>query len=164
MKITRLLQMLTAIFLCAFITGAHNLNTSTKEDSKENSKEDKRVGSLRILVLSTMLADEGIGEWGFAALVEVDGKRILFDTGARPETVLRNARELKIDLSHVSEVVLSHNHDDHTGGLVTLRRELMKQDPAALSRAHVGKGAFYSRPSPEGEQNQLIVDRVAYEA
>lgn len=37
--------------------------------------------SLRITVLSTMLADRGIGEWGFAALVEADGRRILFDTG-----------------------------------------------------------------------------------
>ena len=33
-----------------------------------------------------MLADRGIGEWGFAALVEVDGQRILFDTGNYPET------------------------------------------------------------------------------
>src|SRR5205814_7697770 len=133
MKITRLLQMLTAIFLCAFITGAHNLNASTKEDSKENSKEDKRVGSLRILVLSTMLADEGVGEWGFAALVEVDGHRILFDTGARPNTVLENARELKVDLAGVPEVVLSHNHSDHTGGLLTLRRDVKARDEAALT-------------------------------
>ena len=59
------------------------------------------VRSLRITTLSTMLADEGIGEWGFAALVEVDGRRILFDTGARPRTVLENARELKVDLAGI---------------------------------------------------------------
>lgn len=29
----------------------------------------------------------GIGEWGFAALLEVDGRRLLLDTGERPETV-----------------------------------------------------------------------------
>src|SRR5262252_10103996 len=88
-----------------------------------------RVSALKITVLSTMLADAGIGEWGFAALVEVDGKRILFDTGARPRTVLENARELGIDLSNITDVVLSHNHGDHTGGLLTLRRELAKQNP-----------------------------------
>ena len=60
-----------------------------------------RVRELRILILSTMLADAGIGEWGFAALVEADGQRILFDTGARPETVLQNAREMSVDLSGV---------------------------------------------------------------
>jgi hypothetical protein len=34
------------------------------------------------------------GQWGFAALVVADGHRILFDTGARPDTVLNNVREL----------------------------------------------------------------------
>ena len=59
------------------------------------------VEALKITVLSTMLADEGIGEWGYAALVEVDGKKLLFDTGARPQTLLANAREMRIDLSDV---------------------------------------------------------------
>src|SRR5262249_49270391 len=122
-----------------------------------------RVHSLKITVLSTMLADEGIGEWGFAALVEADGQQILFDTGARPDTVLKNAQELKIDLSKVKEVVLSHNHGDHTGGLVTLRRELMKQNPEAVSLAHVGGGAFWSRPTKEGEDNLLLVSRPEYQ-
>ena len=123
------------------------------------------VRSLKITILSTMLADEGIGEWGFAALVEVDGHRILYDTGARPTTVLENARELKIDLSDVRDVILSHNHEDHTGGLVTLRRELSKTNPAALSRAHVAPGIFWSRPDGKGgEDNYAITARRAYEA
>lgn len=50
-----------------------------------------------------------------------------------------------IDLSPITDVVLSHWHTDHTGGLVTLRRELMKQNGAALSRAHVGRGFFWPR-------------------
>lgn len=106
----------------------------------------------------------GIGEWGFAALVEVDGQRILFDTGARPETVLQNVRELKIDLSDVKDVILSHNHSDHTTGLMTLRREFSKIDPAALSRAHVGKGIFWSRPSANGEGNYMVKVKSEYEA
>jgi len=32
-----------------------------------------QVKTLKVTILSTMLADEGIGEWGFAALVESDG-------------------------------------------------------------------------------------------
>ena len=103
------------------------------------------VHALKITILSTMLADDGIGEWGFAALVEVDGHKILFDTGARPNTVLENARELKIDLGDVQDVVLSHFHDDHTTGLMTLRREFAKANAAAFSRVHVGGGIFLER-------------------
>ncbi len=106
---------------------------------------DPPVRSLKVTVLSTMLADRGIGEWGFAALVEANGRRILFDTGARPDTVLSNAREMKIDLSDVTDVILSHNHGDHTGGLMTMREVLGARNRKALSRAWVGKGIFLPR-------------------
>ncbi|MDX2152321.1 MAG: MBL fold metallo-hydrolase [Bryobacteraceae bacterium] len=115
----------------------------------------RRVRSLRVTVLTTMLADgRGIGEWGFAALVEADGRRILFDTGARPDTIVINSRELGVDLKGIPDVVLSHNHADHTTGLVTLRDELRG------ARIHAGKGIFYSRPRPGGgEGNFLLTNR-----
>jgi 7,8-dihydropterin-6-yl-methyl-4-(beta-D-ribofuranosyl)aminobenzene 5'-phosphate synthase len=124
----------------------------------------RQVKQLKVTILSTMLADAGVGEWGFAALVEADGERVLVDTGARPATVLENARELKIDLSPVREVVLTHFHDDHTGGLMTLRTELMKRNPGALSRVHVANGIFYSRPADAREGNAMIAVRPKYEA
>jgi 7,8-dihydropterin-6-yl-methyl-4-(beta-D-ribofuranosyl)aminobenzene 5'-phosphate synthase len=125
----------------------------------------ERVSALRIVVLSTMLADAGLGEWGFAALVEADGRQILFDTGAHPRTVLDNAKELGIDLSLIEEVVLSHNHEDHTGGLLVLRRELGAKNPRALHLVHVGRGIFWSRPDKDGrEGNPMIEIRRQFEA
>lgn len=123
--------------------------------------------ALRVTVLSTMLTDHtGIGEWGFAALVEVEGRRLLFDTGARPETVLQNARELGIDLSTVTDLVLSHHHADHAGGLLTLREALAKENPAALSRVHVAEGFFLDRTAPDGaaQRTSMTALRAAYEA
>jgi Metal-dependent hydrolases of the beta-lactamase superfamily II len=124
-----------------------------------------QIRALKITVLSTMLVGDtaGLGEWGFSALVEADGHRILMDTGAHPETVLRNARDLDIDLSDVSAAILTHNHWDHVRGLMPLRREMMKKK-AALSVAHVSRGIFYSRPSAKGEQNEMIGIRKDYEA
>ena len=109
--------------------------------------QEHRARSVEVKVLSTMLADNngGIGEWGFSALVVVDGHRILFDTGAGPDTVIRNARALKVDLTDVPDVILSHNHADHTGGLVALREDVRSKNPTALSRAHVGQGIFLKR-------------------
>jgi 7,8-dihydropterin-6-yl-methyl-4-(beta-D-ribofuranosyl)aminobenzene 5'-phosphate synthase len=108
--------------------------------------DSAKVQSLRITILSTMLADGNeLGEWGFSALVEADGHRILFDTGAHPDLVLKNAQSLGIDLTTIPEVVLSHNHADHVGGLLTLRQSVLPRAPAALARVHVGDGIFYRR-------------------
>ncbi len=126
-----------------------------------------RVTNLKVTVLSTMLVGDGgangIGEWGFAALLEVDGRRILIDTGARPETVLRNVAEMRVDLSDVTEVVLTHNHADHTGGLLALRRALMGKAPAALSRVHVPAGIFTSRVAGGREAGGLLPIKAAFE-
>jgi len=129
------------------------------------SADEHLAGHVKVTILSTMLADEGLGEWGFAALVEVDGREILIDTGARPQTVLQNARELRIDLSQVHELVLTHFHDDHVGGLLTLRNEVKSRDPAALATAHVARGIFYPRPlAGGGEGNSMIAIRPQFEA
>lgn len=56
-------------------------------------------------------------DWGYAALVEYGGKRILFDTGNNPEILALNARKKGIDLSKLDFVVMSHRHGDHMGGL-----------------------------------------------
>ncbi len=120
---------------------------------------------LKVITLSTMLADQGYGEWGYSALVEVDGRRILFDTGANPDVVLHNAEVLNIDLSTVEDVVISHFHDDHTGGLMTLRKALMGKNPAALSRVYVGAGIFEQRYAADGaEANDFIALGADYRA
>jgi 7,8-dihydropterin-6-yl-methyl-4-(beta-D-ribofuranosyl)aminobenzene 5'-phosphate synthase len=124
------------------------------------------VKALKITILSTMLADgPELGEWGFAALVEVDGHRILFDTGAHTDVVLKNARSLGVDLTTVPEVILSHNHWDHIGGFMTLRDAVREQAPGALGRTHVGEGIFYPRVSirPDAEDNQMRRIKADYE-
>ena len=127
-----------------------------------------RASQVKVTVLSTMLvgnANAGIGEWGFAAVLEVDGRRLLIDTGARAETVLRNATELKVDLASITDLAITHNHADHTGGLLVLRRTLAKQNPKALSRVHVPKGIFYPRPGVAGgDGNGLLPLKAEYEA
>ena len=155
---------LVAVLFCAQSVGEANV-VNAANASSEVQTPPAQVHALKVTILSTMLADSGIGEWGFSALVEVGDHRVLVDTGARPQTVLQNARELGVDLASVQEVILTHNHDDHVGGLMTLRQELMKTNPAALSRAHVAKGIFYSRPTKSGgEDNEMIAIKKAYEA
>jgi 7,8-dihydropterin-6-yl-methyl-4-(beta-D-ribofuranosyl)aminobenzene 5'-phosphate synthase len=56
-------------------------------------------------------------DWGFSALVEVAGKRILFDTGDDAEIFAANVGAKGVDLTKLDFVVLSHRHSDHMAGL-----------------------------------------------
>src|SRR4051812_30862429 len=94
---------------------------------------------VKVTILSTMLADDGIGEWGFSALIEVDTFKLLFDTGNKPQTVLTNLKELDMDISNVTNLLLSHSHDDHTGGWISMRKALSAINMKALTQVHVGQ-------------------------
>ena len=64
-------------------------------------------------------------DWGFAALLEFGGKRILFDTGNNARTFAENTEALGIDLRDIDFVAISHRHGDHTSGL----NHLLKLNP-----------------------------------
>jgi len=114
--------------------------------------QNSKIKDFKITILSTMLSDTHIGEWGFSAMIEADGQRILFDTGSREKTVIQNAKELKINLDNVDNVFLSHNHKDHTGGLINLKLN----HPTSFSNAHIGEGIFYSRPNSAGNDHYIL--------
>jgi 7,8-dihydropterin-6-yl-methyl-4-(beta-D-ribofuranosyl)aminobenzene 5'-phosphate synthase len=153
---------LTLVGAMLMVLCVRSANPARPVPQEAAAKPLAELHAMKVTLLSTMLADEGIGEWGFSALVEAGGRKILFDTGARPRTVLENAKELKIDLSDVQDVVLSHFHDDHTTGLMTLRREFAKANPAAFSRVHIAPGIFLERRG--NDHNPMIAMKAEYEA
>lgn len=121
--------------------------------------QNTKINDFKITILSTMLSDFYVGEWGFSALIEADGKKILFDTGSRPNTVIINAKELNVDLTNIDDVFLSHNHKDHTGGLMNLK----KNYPNSFSTAHIGEGIFYSRPNSTGNEHYILKNKTNLE-
>jgi 7,8-dihydropterin-6-yl-methyl-4-(beta-D-ribofuranosyl)aminobenzene 5'-phosphate synthase len=59
-------------------------------------------------------------DWGFAALVEIGGRRILFDTGNNPRIFAQNVKTAGVDLGKLDFVIMSHRHGDHMGGMTYL--------------------------------------------
>ena len=80
-------------------------------------------------------------DWGFSALVEYGGKRILFDTGNNGPIFAHNAKELNVDLAKLDAVVISHRHGDHTSGL----NHLLTVNSGVRIYAPV-EGAFFKSP------------------
>jgi len=64
-----------------------------------------------------------IHEHGLCFHIDRDGERLLFDAG-QSDAAVRNAALLRIDLSRVRRMVLSHGHYDHSGGLRALAAHL----------------------------------------
>ena len=75
---------------------------------------------MKIFVLTENYAGNGLqAEHGLSYYVLFDNTKVLFDSG-QSDLFLKNASAMKIDLSDIDFVVLSHGHFDHGNGLVHL--------------------------------------------
>jgi 7,8-dihydropterin-6-yl-methyl-4-(beta-D-ribofuranosyl)aminobenzene 5'-phosphate synthase len=92
------------------------------------------------VVRLTILVDDRAGpglrpEHGLSLWVETADRRILFDTG-QGGALLNNAGKLGTDLTQADDIVLSHGHYDHTGGLAAVlslaRRAKVSLHPSAM--------------------------------
>jgi 7,8-dihydropterin-6-yl-methyl-4-(beta-D-ribofuranosyl)aminobenzene 5'-phosphate synthase len=97
-------------------------------------------------------SDLGRG-WGYSALIEHGGKRILFDTGGQAKIFADNSRKLSIDLRNLDFMVLSHRHDDHTAGVAYV----LQQNPNVKIYAPIENGSF---GSPRGNTILMATKRV----
>jgi len=91
---------------------AATISAATAADSKQSPA--------RITVLYDAFGSPSSSmqkDWGYAALVEYGGKRILFDTGNNPDILEQNAKAKGINLASLDFVVMSHRHGDHMGGM-----------------------------------------------
>lgn len=77
---------------------------------------------LKVLVDNNTIIDRYyLGEPAVSYLVNDGDKKILFDVGYS-DVFIRNALKMNESLMDISYVVISHGHNDHTGGLVSLAK------------------------------------------
>lgn len=97
-----------------------------------------------------------LGEPAFSLYLEVYDKKILFDTGYS-DVFLKNAQIAGIDLTKVDFIVLSHGHNDHTGGLRFL------SDNAKNAKIIACDGVFEQRYDEEGEFGSFLSEEEVIE-
>jgi len=88
-----------------------------------NSKKDvdkKEKIKMTILYDNYIFTGDTKSDWGFACLIEGIERTILFDTGTKSDILWYNVEKLNVDLNKVEQIVISHNHGDHTGGLLSV--------------------------------------------
>ncbi|MBU0516605.1 MAG: MBL fold metallo-hydrolase [Proteobacteria bacterium] len=89
---------------------------------------DERIERPKLLPGPDHRVNPLLAEHGFAALIRLfrggEVREVLLDTGLTGRPLLHNAGQLGIDLGRVEEMVLSHGHFDHLGGLAALAGRL----------------------------------------
>ncbi len=87
-----------------------------------SAQEENLSTAVRITILYDNYAYKpGLkADWGFAALIETGEQKILFDTGASGLALLYNMAVLDVDPASITQLIFSHVHEDHTGGVSRL--------------------------------------------
>jgi len=92
------------------------------------------VRSVKVVTLADNLVYDTrlLGQWGFSAFIEVidqnnDAHHIVFDAGIKKQALLFNIKALKMDLSSLEFIVLSHGHRDHTSATVELVKKSQRK-------------------------------------
>lgn len=80
------------------------------------------AGGLSITVLydNVTYQEDLTADWGFSCLIRLGRKNILFDAGKEGEILFANTKQLGIDLKKIHRIVISHLHQDHVGGLLSV--------------------------------------------
>lgn len=83
---------------------------------------------LKVLVDNNTIIDSYYyGEPGVSYFLQDGDSKILFDVGYS-DLFIKNAEKMGVDIGDIDHIVLSHGHNDHTGGLVPLMEYLGGSD------------------------------------
>jgi 7,8-dihydropterin-6-yl-methyl-4-(beta-D-ribofuranosyl)aminobenzene 5'-phosphate synthase len=101
-------------------------------------------------------------EHGLSYLIEHDGKRLLFDTG-QSDMFMKNADAMKVSMTNIDMVLLSHGHFDHGNGLGYLSGTNMICHPGCFVKRYRGSDRGYIGLKNSKEELSLLFNLITSE-
>ena len=111
---------------------------------------------LTVLVDNNTFIDEYyLGEPAVSYYIEDEDVKILFDTGYS-DIFIKNANSMNIDLENIDKIVISHGHNDHTGGLEYLPKNIKNKNIEIIAHSNCFdrkycRGGYIGTPIPKEE-------------
>jgi len=133
------------------------LSVISAATSSALSAEQAKI-TVKVLYDNYVFDDSCQSDWGFACFVSGTEKTILFDTGTKGELLFGNAKKLDCDLGDVQSVVISHNHGDHTGGLLPF---LQRNGAASVYLPAATPDAFVKQVKENASKVTVVTKPVA---
>ena len=118
---------------------------------QSNQEAGEKI-TIKIVFDNYLYQDDLENAWGFSAFITYKNHNVLFDTGAVGRILLDNMAKMAISPKEVQNVVLSHDHNDHTAGL----QEILSK--GANPRLYIPPS--FSRSFKDQYQNKLEVIEV----
>lgn len=113
---------------------------------------------LKVLVDNNTFIDEYyLGEPAVSYYIEDEETKILFDTGYS-NVFMKNADSMNINLENLDKIVISHGHNDHTGGLKCFVKKIYNKNIEIIAHPH----CFYKKYF-EGNYIGTPVDKTKIE-
>ncbi|MBI9109151.1 MAG: MBL fold metallo-hydrolase [Spirochaetales bacterium] len=103
---------------------------------------------ITVVVDSSSVIGDEYASSGLSLLIErtneTVNEKILFDTGFQGDALLRNLDELDVDVTKIENIVLSHGHFDHSGGLSAVLGKTEKK-PRLFCNGKIFREKIYGR-------------------
>ena len=106
---------------------------------------------ITIVYDNTSIRNDLIAEWGFSCFIELNERKILFDTGGNGRILLENMKNLNFNPEVIDDIIISHPDFDHIGGLshiLNLNKKAVIHNPVSFRGIrYANEVKYYDKPT-----------------